>query len=54
MAPWAIVTDTRSSVRIPAAWNGVTALKTTIGRISTFGVLPLSLALAIFVLANWP
>jgi aspartyl-tRNA(Asn)/glutamyl-tRNA(Gln) amidotransferase subunit A len=29
-------------VRIPAAWNGITGLKTTIGRISTFGVLPLS------------
>jgi aspartyl-tRNA(Asn)/glutamyl-tRNA(Gln) amidotransferase subunit A len=25
----------------PAAWNGITGLKTTIGRISTFGVLPL-------------
>ena len=42
MAPWAIGTDTGGSVRIPAAWNGVTGLKTTIGRISTFGVLPLS------------
>jgi aspartyl-tRNA(Asn)/glutamyl-tRNA(Gln) amidotransferase subunit A len=29
-------------VRVPAAWNGVTGLKTTIGRVSTFGVLPLS------------
>jgi aspartyl-tRNA(Asn)/glutamyl-tRNA(Gln) amidotransferase subunit A len=27
---------------VPAAWNGVTGLKTTIGRVSTFGVLPLS------------
>lgn len=42
MAPWAIGTDTGGSVRIPAGWNGVTGLKTTIGRISTFGVLPLS------------
>ena len=42
MAPCAIGTDTGGSVRIPAAWNGVTGLKTTIGRISTFGVLPLS------------
>jgi aspartyl-tRNA(Asn)/glutamyl-tRNA(Gln) amidotransferase subunit A len=42
VAPWAIGTDTGGSVRIPAAWNGVTGLKTTIGRISAFGVLPLS------------
>jgi aspartyl-tRNA(Asn)/glutamyl-tRNA(Gln) amidotransferase subunit A len=42
MAPWAIGTDTGGSVRIPAAWNGITGLKTTIGRVSTFGVLPLS------------
>jgi aspartyl-tRNA(Asn)/glutamyl-tRNA(Gln) amidotransferase subunit A len=42
MAPWAIGTDTGGSVRIPAAWNGITGLKTTIGRISTYGVLPLS------------
>jgi aspartyl-tRNA(Asn)/glutamyl-tRNA(Gln) amidotransferase subunit A len=42
MAPWAIGTDTGGSVRIPAAWNGITGLKTTIGRISTVGVLPLS------------
>ena len=38
----AIGTDTGGSVRIPAAWNGITGLKTTIGRVSTFGVLPLS------------
>lgn len=42
MAPWGIGTDTGGSVRIPAGWNGVTGLKTTIGRVSTFGVLPLS------------
>ena len=42
MAPCAIGTDTGGSVHIPAAWNGVTGLKTTIGRTSTFGVLPLS------------
>ena len=41
MAPWAIGTDTAGSVRVPAAWNGITGVKTTIGRISTFGVLPL-------------
>jgi len=42
MAPCAIGTDTGGSVRIPAGWNGITGLKTTIGRVSTFGVLPLS------------
>jgi aspartyl-tRNA(Asn)/glutamyl-tRNA(Gln) amidotransferase subunit A len=42
LAPCAIGTDTGGSVRVPAAWNGITGLKTTIGRVSTFGVLPLS------------
>jgi len=42
MAPCAIGTDTGGSVRMPAAWNGITGLKATIGRISTYGVLPLS------------
>ena len=42
MAPWGIGTDTGGSVRIPASWNGITGLKTTIGRISVHGVLPLS------------
>lgn len=42
LAPWAVGTDTGGSVRLPAAWCGITALKTTIGRISTYGVLPLS------------
>lgn len=41
LAPCAIGTDTGGSVRVPAAWNGVTGLKTTIGRVSTYGVLPL-------------
>src|SRR3989442_1068403 len=42
MAPWAIGTDTGGSVRLPASWCGLTGLKTTIGRVSTFGILPLS------------
>ncbi len=42
MAPWAIGTDTGGSVRLPSAWCGLAGLKTTIGRISTYGVLPLA------------
>src|SRR5918995_325071 len=42
LAPVAIGTDTGGSVRVPAAWNGIVGLKTTIGRVSTYGVLPLS------------
>jgi aspartyl-tRNA(Asn)/glutamyl-tRNA(Gln) amidotransferase subunit A len=42
MAPWGIGTDTGGSVRLPASWCGLTGLKTTIGRISTHGILPLS------------
>jgi aspartyl-tRNA(Asn)/glutamyl-tRNA(Gln) amidotransferase subunit A len=42
LAPWAIGTDTGGSVRLPASWCGITGLKTTIGRISTHGILPLS------------
>jgi aspartyl-tRNA(Asn)/glutamyl-tRNA(Gln) amidotransferase subunit A len=42
LVPCAIGTDTGGSVRMPAAWCGITGLKTTIGRISTYGVLPLS------------
>lgn len=45
MAPCAIGTDTGGSVRLPAAWCGITGLKVTIGRISTHGVLPLSTTL---------
>ncbi|HEY3910570.1 MAG TPA: amidase [Stellaceae bacterium] len=42
MAPWGIGTDTGGSVRLPAAWCGLSGLKTTIGRVSTYGILPLS------------
>ncbi len=41
MAPWAIGTDTGGSVRLPSGWCGLTGLKTTIGRVSMHGVLPL-------------
>src|SRR6266852_6017109 len=45
LAPAAIGTDTGGSVRIPAAWCGLVGLKTTVGRISTYGVLPLAATL---------
>jgi len=42
LAPWAIGTDTGGSVRLPSSWCGLAGLKTTVGRVSTYGVLPLS------------
>lgn len=42
LAPCGIGTDTGGSVRIPAAWCGIVGLKTTIGRVSVHGVLPLA------------
>jgi aspartyl-tRNA(Asn)/glutamyl-tRNA(Gln) amidotransferase subunit A len=45
LAPLAIGTDTGGSVRIPAAFNGVTGLKVTRGRISNHGIEPLSVTL---------
>lgn len=45
MAPWAIGTDTGGSVRMPAAFCGLTGLKVTTGRISAAGIVPLSTTL---------
>lgn len=42
MATTAIGTDTGGSVRLPAAWCGHVGLKTSVGRLSVHGVLPLS------------
>ena len=41
LAPAAIGSDTGGSVRIPAAWNDLVGLKTTEGRVSSQGVVPL-------------
>lgn len=41
LAPAAIGSDTGGSVRIPAAWNDLVGLKTTAGRLSLTGVVPL-------------
>lgn len=41
LAPAAIGSDTGGSVRIPAAWNDLIGLKTTEGRLSLKGVVPL-------------
>lgn len=42
MTTLAIGTDTGGSVRLPAAWCGHVGLKTSLGRISVHGVLPLA------------
>ncbi|MBB95739.1 MAG: amidase [Rhodobacteraceae bacterium] len=43
LAPLAIGSDTGGSVRVPAAWNDLVGLKTTSGRVSLEGVVPLCL-----------
>ena len=45
LAPWGIGTDTGGSVRLPAAFCGLTGLKVTVGRVSTHGIVPLSTTL---------
>jgi aspartyl-tRNA(Asn)/glutamyl-tRNA(Gln) amidotransferase subunit A len=42
MSQMALGTDTGGSVRIPAALNGVTGLRTTIGRVPNTGCMPVS------------
>ncbi|GIT92671.1 amidase [Jannaschia pagri] len=41
LAPIAMGSDTGGSVRTPAAWNDLVGLKTTIGRVSVAGTVPL-------------
>ncbi|MBT2131690.1 amidase [Aliiroseovarius lamellibrachiae] len=41
LAPCGIGSDTGGSVRIPSAWNDLVGLKTTAGRVSAKGVVPL-------------
>ncbi|MGI9558038.1 MAG: amidase [Solirubrobacterales bacterium] len=42
MAYGAIGTDTGCSIRLPAAWCGISGIRPTIGRISNYGITPLA------------
>jgi len=42
LTPWALGTDSGGSVRLPASWCNLTALKVSTGRISNYGIMPLS------------
>jgi aspartyl-tRNA(Asn)/glutamyl-tRNA(Gln) amidotransferase subunit A len=45
MCPGALGTDTGGSVRLPAAFCGLTGLRTALGQVSTQGVIPMSWSL---------